>query len=654
MAAPETASMLFGTDAASASVWVQPVPLVRGQPRHLLVCLLGPRSVARSQLAKLCASGASLIANQLQLDAGMTEGADGAVVHGREPKELFHTVGLNRQDRIFDHVARMGRIGRWDFELGSGRLHWTDEVYRILGVPMGTSLSIEKAMSFYTIESRKRLQMAMARCIQAGEAFDLELAIRRLDGSSRWVRTIGEAERSGGVTSRLFGAVQDITDRREVEDRIRHLVAHDALTDLPNRTGFKNDMARLLEQADLTDHALFLFDLDRFKDINDTLGYHAGDHVLRCVADRLRQALPHALLIARLGGDEFAVLAPLGAPHGDSGVWAQRILDVFDAPVLFEGERLDLATSIGIAPVFKGDASVQLLLQNADLALHKAKSLGRRCVHVFDEGLRAQIEQRRQTLAAAREALRLDQFVMFYQPVVRLLDHGLTGFEALIRWNHPERGILPPAVFQAALEDQDVSARIGDFVIDRVIAQASAWRANGLPFARVAFNVSQSQFRNGGFAHTVLDALARHQVPAWCVTVEVTETVLLSHEADHVGAALRRLQDEGVAIALDDFGTGYASLSHLKGFPVDRIKIDRSFVKGMLEERDSAQIVRAIVDLAHALGIEVVAEGVETIEIAAALKALGCDYVQGYGFGRPMPAADAAALLVQARDMQVA
>jgi predicted signal transduction protein with EAL and GGDEF domain len=379
------------------------------------------------------------------------------------------------------------------------------------------------------------------------------------------------------------------------------------------------------------------------------LGHDAGDAVLVEVAKRVRFALRSADLVARLGGDEFVVLAQVTRGAQDATDLARRILECAATPIAFRDEWIDVDLSVGIA-LYSGDESTDIdqLIQNGDLALYRAKSKGRSRYCLFDPIFRHELEQRRHILTSVQEGLRASQFEMFYQPIVRMSDNLTSSFEALLRWRHPTQGILTPAHFQAALEDSEVSALIGDVVIDLVCRQAALWQAQALPYSRIALNVSQSQFRNGDFAERMLEALALHRVPAWCITLEVTETVLLGHESDHVAQALQRLQDEGVAIALDDFGTGYASLTHLKSFPVDRIKIDRSFVQSMLLERDSAQIVRAIIELAHALGIEVVAEGVENMEIANVLREMGCDFVQGYGFGRPACAQDATALLVQA------
>jgi diguanylate cyclase (GGDEF)-like protein len=558
---------------------------------------------------------------------------------------------IHQRQRLAEDASQLAHIGFWEIRCPSLEFFWSDEVYRIFGLEPGVSITPAAILSYFAPEYRQDFGERCNDAIRFGRKFSLEFQAITEDQRDIWVVIKGDAEIVDGQVTRVFGYYHDITEEKKADLHLQHMAHHDALTGLPNRAVFQKQLKRAAARASRRNGqlALLMFDLDRFKEINDTLGHDAGDAVLVEIAKRVRYALRSADLVARLGGDEFVVLAQVTGGVKDAIDIARRILECAASPVAFRDEWVDVDLSVGIALYPDGHCTdIDQLMQNGDLALYRAKSKGRSRYCLFDPLFRSELEQRRHVLISAQEGLKANQFEMFYQPVVRVLDAQTSSFEALLRWRHPVQGILSPYHFLAALQDSEVSALIGDVVLDMVSRQAALWHAQALPFSRIALNVSQSQFRNGDFAERVLETLARHNVPPWCITIEVTETVLLGHESDHVAQALQRLQDEGVAIALDDFGTGYASLTHLKSFPVDRIKIDRSFVQSMLLERDSAQIVRAIIELAHALGIEVVAEGVENMEIANVLRTMGCDFIQGYAYGKPACANEATALLMQA------
>jgi diguanylate cyclase (GGDEF)-like protein len=638
VAVPSAAARrLLGRDQADEQLFAIPV---RGKDERLLGAVLlwmHGNETLDNLPAESIAALAALAVDQLMPTGGASI-ADEMPVQ-RSP--------VRSRQRLAERASQLVKIGAWEVRVPSLELFWSDEMYRLAKIEPGTPITAADALKDYAPEHRAEWAENFDACLRTGQGFNQVLRTVNEAGVESWLRLHAAAEMHNGQIVSIYGTCQDITAEIQAQAQLRHLAHHDVLTGLPNRAVFQKQLRRAAARAVRRQQqlALLIFDLDRFKDINDMRGHDAGDKVLVETAMRVSAELTGVDLVARLGGDEFVVLARIDQGEAQAVALAEQILTCTRKPVMFRDQLIDVDTSVGIALYPVSSPDIDQLLRDGDLALYQAKAKGRGRYCLYDPGIRHDLEQRRQTLSAVKDGLQRGEFEMFYQPIVRLLDGQMSSFEALIRWRHPQRGVLAPAAFQVALDDMEVSAIMGDHVIAMVAAQAAAWRSTGLPFSRVALNVAPSQFRSGDFAQRLLAQLDDYGVPAWCITLEVTESVLLGDESDIVGQALRTLQDEGMAIALDDFGTGYASLTHLKSFPVDRIKIDRSFVRSMLVERDSAQIVRAIIELAHALGIEVVAEGVESLDIAAALAAMGCDYVQGYAFGKPAPSGEATDLL---------
>jgi diguanylate cyclase (GGDEF)-like protein len=382
---------------------------------------------------------------------------------------------------------------------------------------------------------------------------------------------------------------------------------------------------------------LIMIDVDHFKDINDTLGHDAGDALLKRLAEMLRHAFRADDTVARLGGDEFAVI--LRGLHSEADMLRpiQTLQDLLQRPIEHGGRSFSVSASIGAALHGDMDADPSHMVKNADIALYRAKDAGRNRSVIFQPSMRSELEQRIELLRDVREGVAGGEFVLFYQPVVDVRSGGgVVGFEALMRWDHPEQGILAPARFMAAFEDQDLSLKLGDVAFEAALKQMRAWLDAGVAFGRVAVNISAAQFRSGQLAEEIQARLARWNVPCDRLTIEVTENVYMGWGSDLVSDTVRQLHDAGVLIALDDFGTGYASLANLRQFPIDRLKIDKSFVQNAEDEA----IVRAVVTLGNSMGMKVVAEGVEDQAQVDKLISYGCDQIQGYHFSRPMPAAD--------------
>jgi diguanylate cyclase (GGDEF)-like protein len=443
------------------------------------------------------------------------------------------------------------------------------------------------------------------------------------------------------MESGWLATYEDITERRAAESRIAHMAHHDALTNLPNRVLFHQKLEQALALAGRgREMALLCLDLDQFKAVNDTLGHPIGDALLQAVAQRLAERTRETDTVARLGGDEFAVVqSPIDKPS-EATNFAQRLIDLLDEPFEVAGHQIVIGTSIGIAFAPQDGLDPDQLLKNADLALYRAKVDGRGIYRLFHAEMDAQMQARRLLELDLRQALRVGQLEVFYQPLVDVQTGTVSGLEALLRWRHPERGIIPPSNFIPLAEEIGLIVPIGEFVLQQACATAASWP--GTP--RIAINLSPAQFKSRNLLSAVAAALRNSCLPADRLELEVTETVMLQ-DTDTTLATLHQLRALGVHIAMDDFGTGYSSLSYLRRFPFDRIKIDQSFIRELGKTRDCGAIVRAVATLSNELGIETTAEGVETQDQLDALTLAGCTEVQGYLFSPAVPAIEVPALL---------
>jgi diguanylate cyclase (GGDEF)-like protein/PAS domain S-box-containing protein len=479
------------------------------------------------------------------------------------------------------------------------------------------------------------------RCLAGATESSPEETFRRADGSTNIIRWevrpwYLEDNRIGGIMM----LTEEISERKKLEHQLWQLAKVDSLTGLPNRLQFNERLESLLASATGGRHrfAVGLIDVDRFKETNDILGHAAGDELLKQVATRLEQALQGYGTIARLGGDEFAVLIPL---FGPSRALQEAVAAMFSAlaqPVFLGAVQHRCTISLGLT-IFPDDAATASeLLRNADLALYNAKDLGRDRYQFYSPQMRASFERTYQLHRDIGRALRENEFCLFYQPIISLSGGGPPSFEALLRWNAPGRGLLGPSEFDEAFDDPKVAAEIGQWVLEEALRQAAQWRREGLDFDRIAINVTSADFALGTFADQVHAKLKENGVPPQQLCIEVTERVFLGRTAVGVEAALQTLHDIGVEIALDDFGTGFGSLSHLKRLPIDRLKVDRSFVSDMETNPDNMAIVRTITHLGQSLGIKVTIEGVETKAQLTLLRGMGCDTMQGYLFSKPLQA----------------
>jgi diguanylate cyclase (GGDEF)-like protein len=470
-----------------------------------------------------------------------------------------------------------------------------------------------------------------------GEAQVFEFRLNRDDGVETWVRSVGKKFLGAdGKPERLVNLFKDITDRRRQTEAVENLAFRDPLTGLPNRAYFQRKFQEAVDASELMGElfGLIMIDVDHFKDINDTLGHDAGDALLKRLSEMLHTAFRAGDTVARLGGDEFAVI--LRGLHSEADMMrpVSALQELLRRPIEHGGRSFSVSASIGAALHGDLDADPSHMIKNADIALYRAKDEGRNRSVVFDPSMRSALEQRIELLRDVRAAITAQEFVLYYQPVVDIASNSVSGFEALMRWDHPEQGILTPDRFMAAFEDQDLSLKLGDLAFESALKQMRDWMDAGVEFGRVAVNISAAQFRSGRLAEEVQDRLNRWNVPCDRLTIEVTENVYMGWGSEMVSDTVRRLHTAGVMIALDDFGTGYASLANLRQFPIDRLKIDKSFVQNI----EDAAIVKAVITLGSSMGMKVVAEGVEDQAQLDALAGYGCDQIQGYHFSRPMPA----------------
>ena len=447
------------------------------------------------------------------------------------------------------------------------------------------------------------------------------------------------------ATGGWVATYEDITERHKIETKLAHMARHDALTGLPNRVLFREHMEQTLRQQPREKGlAVLSLDLDGFKNVNDSLGHPMGDALLQVVADRLRDCTQDTDLVARLGGDEFAVIQKEVPQMADTRALASRIVEALNKPFDIDSQLIQIGASVGIATIedvadAQGAVAGELFLKSADLALYRAKSEGRGTYRFFEAEMDALHQARRNLEVALRVALDRGELELFYQPLVNTAHHEISGFEALLRWNHPQRGIVSPLEFIPVAEELGLIKNIGRWVLHQACAEAAGW-----PEAvKIAVNLSSIQFRNHDLVADVASALKTSGLAPDRLELEITESLLLQDNAS-VLATLHQLRKLGVSISMDDFGTGYSSLSYLQKFPFDKIKIDQSFIQ-RLAEQDSVSIVRAVISLGKSLGMSVLAEGVETAEQLKVLQAEGCWDIQGYLVSPPKPALDTMGLI---------
>jgi diguanylate cyclase (GGDEF)-like protein len=561
---------------------------------------------------------------------------------------LDQTLGtLETTNRRFDLALSYMVQGLCVFDSGQRLIVWNQRFLAIFGLaPEQITVGMALTEIFSVVGShnpfRQTPEVLWGEMNKMLAAYQPVIALRELN-DGRFLSIRHEPVPGGGWLSTF----EDVTDRRLAEDKVAHMARHDALTNLPNRRLFREELEQALTHLHRGEQAAVLsIDLDRFKHVNDTLGHPVGDELLIAVARRLRECTREEDIIARFGGDEFVIVQVAAElkPAGTSAL-ASRIVDAIGAPFDIGGQQVVVGASIGIAIAPADGTDPEQLLKNADLALYRAKTDGRDTYRYFEAEMDARAQARRTLELDLRAAITRGEFEVHYQPILDLRTNVVVSVEALVRWNHPVRGMVSPLDFIPLAEETGLIVPIGEWVLRQACGEAARWPRD----VSVAVNLSPVQFKSRGLLSTIINAVAIAGLAPGRLELEITESVLLQ-DGEATLATLHGLRQFGVRISMDDFGTGYSSLSYLRSFPFDKIKIDSSFIKELATHDDSMAIVRAVTGLGKSLGITTTAEGVETSEQLTLLRAEGCSEIQGFLFSRPLPAAGIERLL--ARDFQ--
>ncbi len=569
---------------------------------------------------------------------------------------------LKQSQARLAQAQRIARLGYWSWDPLSDAVDCSAEACVVLGLEAGTDpANLNELLSHVLPEQGEELRRALRRTAEEGGALDLECRLKAPTGKRRIVQFRVEARAPGErPDGSVTGTVQDVTKRHQAEAKIRRLAYYDTLTGLPNRALFNELLGRAIHAARRHGRHLSVLciDLDNFKRINDGLGHSAGDALVKTVAKRLKESVRRAdavgrvasgVELARLGGDEFTVLiTDLDKPE-DAGRVARRILGEVSRPLTLEGREVSMTASIGIA-TFPGDGdSVEELLKNADTAMYHVKKRGKNAYQFYSETMNAKALYRLTLETELRKAVENDEFEVHFQPLVDVRGGRVVAAEALLRWHSPTLGQVSPAEFIPAAEESSLILPIGHWVLRAACTQALAWQRPGAAPVRVCVNLSSLQLESPDLVERVRDTLQETGLDPSLLELEITETTMMRDVEHNIGTLLE-LRKLGITFSVDDFGTGYSSLSYLKRLPIDTVKIDRSFVRGLEQQQeDDTAIVSAIIALGHSMGLHIVAEGVETVGQLEFLARAGCDRVQGYLLGRPMPASAFTALLQEWR-----
>jgi diguanylate cyclase (GGDEF)-like protein/PAS domain S-box-containing protein len=559
-----------------------------------------------------------------------------------ERKRIEHA--LQRAEEKYRAIFQGAVVGIFQSTPGGRYIDVNPAMARMLGYDspqeLVASVTDISQQVYVDPESREELARLLR---ELGMVKNFECAVRRKDGSQMWFSANVQAVYEDGVLVGYEGTNEDITTRKVAEDRVQYLAYYDALTGLPNRTLLRDRLTKALADARRQKYkiALLFLDLDGFKDINDSLGHAVGDLFLQEVAVRLKRYAREQDTVARLGGDEFLIMLTHVEDVSDAAVAAERFMGAMSGEVEVEGHHINVSCSVGISIFPEHSADEETLIRNADAAMYSAKTSGRHHFRFFTEDMNAQVAEKLTLENGLRRALDRKEFFLMYQPQMDIATGRITGLEALLRWQHPELGLVPPDKFIRIAENSGLIVPIGEWVLRTACSQAKKWQDEGIPAISVAVNVSAVQFRQAGFCELVRKVVQDTGLAPQYLELELTESLLLAN-ADVTVSVLQELKAMGVTLAIDDFGTGYSSFSYLRQFHVNNLKIDRSFINDVATNPDDAAITAAIIGMAKSLHLRVIAEGVENEAQMSFLRAQQCDEIQGFYFSKPLSADDAA------------
>jgi len=531
-----------------------------------------------------------------------------------------------------------GGVGMWDWDIASGKIIWDEVHLRIWGLKAdqfdGTYECFRQTVHPADLPA---LDEKMERALADRGVFAHEFRIRWPDASEHWIDTRGRFQYNDlGEAIRGFGVATDVSDKKLAEQKIQYLAYFDALTGMPNRNLFQDRVTQAISASkrENKELALLLLDLDFFKIVNDSLGHSAGDQLLQIVAKRLLMLVRYTDTVARFGGDEFVMLLTESGVEGSTRI-ARQILDAFSEPFDLEGHKINVGSSIGISVCPQDAEDYTSLLRNADTALYRAKEIGRNTFQFFTAEMNSAALDRLNLEGALHQAVDKKEFTLNYQPQIDLLTGKVVGIEALLRWHDPKSGWVPPNKFIPIAESIGLINAIGTWTLHEACSQNKKWQDDGLLNVPISVNLSAIQIHQSNLFDVVTETLTETGMDPKYLELEVTESLLVGN-ADSVQAQFSKLKNVGVCFSIDDFGTGYSNLSYLKRFPVDKLKIDQAFIRGIHEDPDDLAIAKAVISVGHNLHLRVVAEGVERESQLECLKELECDEVQGYLFAKPM------------------
>lgn len=546
------------------------------------------------------------------------------------------TFKLSTKEMHLRDAQRIANVGSWEYNIIEDRLILSDEVYRILGLKSTTPVSFKKFIDYITEDDRAKVKMIIENAIEKGSKFNIKYKVSMNNGKIVYVRTRGKVRKKVNGSIKLTAVSIDITKDIKNKQTIEKLAYYDSLTELPNRSLLKDRANTILikSKRDKSKFAILFLDLDHFKIINDTLGHAAGDQLLIHISNKLKSVLRESDTISRIGGDEFIILLSQIKSKEDAQLISKKILDALNIEHVINSNKLHITTSIGVAIYPESGSNLDELMTNADTAMYEAKKNGRNTYKVYSQEMSAHISK----IIAIEQDLRAsiknqNDFEVFYQAKISSKNGLISGAEALVRWRHPTKGLIFPDDFIHIAESSGTIIDIGNLIIKKVIQDIEEFNKLEIPSLKIAINLSAKQFGDNNLITNILDLINKYNISPSQLEFEITETLSMQNIEDTL-KILRKIKDIGSTVAIDDFGTGYSSLSYLKQFPINTIKIDKSFVMDMTTDSDDKAIVQTIISMAKALNVTTVAEGVETKEHATSLSLMGCDELQGYYYSK--------------------
>ncbi len=622
--------------------------LVTGAPfirSYLGVPIRGNEGVLVGSLCCISDKANAFRPDQIAPLAMLAELAEQSItLHARTQALSLANAALQQSSQIFRQAERAVNVGSWRIDIATRQLNWSDQVFAITGLEHSPSVSVPDAVQMYNAEDREMVSGALSDTIEDGKPLMFETTIRRRDGQPRRIRVVGERVDVDGKPDSVAGIILDCSEEHIRNVALKRAAERDRLTGLFNRATFDRRLAAAMQRVEEQPVTIALLDLDGFKDVNDTLGHLVGDRVLETIAALLQTKTADGVFLARWGGDEFALLFPSSMALEEVTALLDGLLSELAEMPPLGALHLRMGATCGVARMTTS-ASSEEIMRRADLALYRGKGQGRGAVVCWDRHIEARQFERQRAITQLRSALDSGRALAAYQPIVELATGRVVSVEALLRLRGEEGRLIAASEVFAALLDPELSRRVSRVMLDQVVTDGPAILALFGPDVRIGLNLSDADLRRGDYVRHLIDVIDDSPLAPKNICIEVTETMLLD-ASGHLRTSLTTLDECGFTICLDDFGTGFSSLTHLRAFPIHKVKIDRDFIASISEDHQSRLIIQAIVQMGHSLGLRVVVEGVETEEQEIFLRGVGCRHVQGYRYGRPGLLADLQARVV--------